>query len=256
MRRLLASVERANAEKTARVEMTMTLTGQETLSVTGIGVVDLAGGQMSMSLKGTANGRPVSIDARLVGNTIYSRTDRDWLSEPVDDQDEFTPNPASYLAYLQGASDDVHEIGPAVLRGVDTTEYGANIDLTRARARARTSEQRLVFSHALELFGAVKMPAKVWIDTDGRLRKMQVELDLAPALRRAGEQRHGKSEDRRDDRVLRLRRAGARRGAARCDRSGRGHADRAWRRASCATRSLRRKCSTPTDRCIRPIRRC
>ena len=185
---LLASVKRTSTLKSARLALTMKLTGfgEETMSLSGIGLIDFAGRKASLSLRGQDNGEPVSVETRVVGGTIYTRTDDQWLSNPVSASDVNTPNPASYLSYLEAVSSNVRVDGHQVLRGVDTTRYLADVDFDRALAHAAGPAQRKVFAQALTLFGGVKMPLTAWVDADGYVRREQISLDLSTALRAAG----------------------------------------------------------------------
>jgi hypothetical protein len=162
-------------------------TSDESMTTSGTGEIDFVHKAMSLSLRGSANDDPITVDVRLVGGTVYSRTDSDWFRTPVSSADASTPNPASSLTYLEGVSSDVRVAGHETLRGVDTTRYTANIDFDRALAHATSPAQRKLFALALTMFGGVKIPTTAWIDGDGHLRKMELSLDLTAALSRSGD---------------------------------------------------------------------
>ena len=162
--RLLASVQRATDEKTARIAMSLKITGvgsppDDTATITGGGVIDLVRQQLTMSFRGQSNGDDVSLEVRVVGHTSYVKSGETWTSTPINATDAGTPDPNSYLDYLQGISGDVRVAGHETLRGDDTTRYAATVDLDRALARARNAAQRVRARHAVDLFGDVKMPA-------------------------------------------------------------------------------------------------
>jgi hypothetical protein len=184
---LLASVQRTSALKSARLALSMKLDGlgNETMSATGNGEMDFANHEASLSVRGSENGQPITLDLRLVGGTLYMRTDREWRSRPATEADVNTPNPASYIAYLRAVSADVRVEGHETLRGVDTIRYGADIDFDHALAHAANPADRKQFAQALTMLGGLKMPTTVWIDGDGRLRKLQFSLDLAAAFRKS-----------------------------------------------------------------------
>jgi hypothetical protein len=186
--RLLASVRRTSAMKTARLALSMKLVGfgNETMAVTGDGAIDFTGAEASLSLHGDDNGEPISVDVRVVGGTVYTRNGGKWLSTPVGATNVDMPDPTSYLAYLQGISSDVHDEGHETLRGVDTTRYRANVEFDRALAHPTNPTERMAFAQARRMLGGMQMPTTVWIDGDGRLRKMEFALDLATALRKGG----------------------------------------------------------------------
>jgi hypothetical protein len=184
---LLASVQRTSALRSARLAMSMKLTGTkyEALTMSGTGGVDFANGESSLSLRGDDNGDPVTLDVRVVGGNVYSRAGSEWDSTSMSDADVDTPNPESYLTYLQAASSDVRADGHETLRGVDTTRYGATLDFGRALSDA-SGTQRDVLEHVVTVLGGAPTPATVWIDGNGDLRKVQLSFDLTAALHWAG----------------------------------------------------------------------
>jgi hypothetical protein len=186
--RLLAAAQRTSGERTSRIGLTMRFSGggADPGSVSGSGVIDLVHQQLSMTVQGTVDGGDVTIDLRVVGNILYVDTGDGWADVPLNGIDAQTPDPSSYLDYLQGVSGDAHVAGHEVLRGDDTTRYEATLDLDRALTRVRSSAQRSALSHAIGLFGDLKMPSTVWVDHLGRLRKMQISMDLTPAARSLG----------------------------------------------------------------------
>ena len=186
--RLLAAAQRTSEEKTSRIALTLNYSGGGTDpgSISGSGVIDLVHHQLSMTLQGTADGSDVTIGLRVVGNIVYVDTGDGWVDVPFNGTDVQTPDPNSYLDYLQGVSGDARVAGHEVLRGDDTTRYEATLDLARASTRARSSAERSALAHAIRLLGDLKMPSKVWVDDLGRLRKVQISLDLTAAARSLG----------------------------------------------------------------------
>ena len=88
-------------------------------------------------------------------------------------------DPSKFLEYLQGASERVTEIGPDEVRGVQTTQFHAVIDLTKAPDYL-TDEQKAQFEQAIEQLstqsGLTEMPVDVWVDGDGLLRRMVMNM--------------------------------------------------------------------------------
>jgi hypothetical protein len=113
-----------------------------------------------------------------------------WSSAPVgaaDANGSLTSDPTSFLAYLRGVASDVQEVGHDTVRGVDTTEYEATVDLRRAIERGVASaEARAQVQAALDLVGNLEMPVKVWIDAQDRVRRLELEMDMSGALKHAG----------------------------------------------------------------------
>ncbi len=72
-------------------------------------------------------------------------------------------DPTQTLQYLSGATKDVEEAGTEEIRGVETTKYTMTIDLSEATE--------------LETTGVTEVPAEVWIDGDGLVRKTVTHFD-------------------------------------------------------------------------------
>ena len=187
---LLAAVKRSTELKTARIGLDMSVSGIGTdrgIAIDGSGVIDMSNQRMSMTMH--EGNPPISIEMRVIGRTAYTKVNGQWTSVSLGTAGAATaePDPASYLAFLQGVSDDVHIDGHETLRGDETTRYAGTIDLDRAIARQKLSaEQHAVISRAVELFGDLQIPTKVWVDLKGRLRKLSISMDLTDAMRRVG----------------------------------------------------------------------
>jgi hypothetical protein len=178
--RLLAAVERVSEQKTARISMNMTFSASgSVVRVTATGAVDFVARRMQLTIDPFA-GQESPIEMRLVGGTMYSNAGSGWQRmSPATAAKSETPDPTSYLDYLQGVADNVRVEGTAVVRGVYTTRYSATIDLARALTRAHSAAQRSSLAIAQRLFGTVQIPAKVWIDEQGQLRKASLSIDLS-----------------------------------------------------------------------------
>jgi hypothetical protein len=189
--RLLASVQRATAARTARFALEMTISGigpGGAVSFTGTGVMDLVKRSLDMTLTSGGAGASVSLETRVVGGTEYVKTPDGWESEPLVASATPTepPAPGSALDYLQGVSGDVHVEGHDTLHGDATTRYGATLDLDRALSRITDTSRRAVVKHAMDLRGVAKFPAQVWIDDQGRMRKLALTIDLKAAVAQLG----------------------------------------------------------------------
>lgn len=192
--RLLSAVRLTDASRSARFSLGMTISGYSTgftsgrqTTVTGTGVLDLTKQEMMMTFDEEGDGDTVMFEMRLVGGVMYVHTDDDgWESEPYTATKSDTPDPGGYLNYLQGVAGDVRVEGHEVIGGDDTTRYGATIDLERALAATQDPARRASLLHAIALVGDLKMPATVWVDDSGRLRKLQLSLDLAAVAKQLG----------------------------------------------------------------------
>ena len=95
---------------------------------------------------------------------------------------DFRLDPTQALAYLQGAG-DFAAVGQEAVRGVETTHYTGTVDLRKAADNA-PDEQREQLEQLLESSDLTELPAEAWIDGDGYLRKLT--LDLSEATGAAG----------------------------------------------------------------------
>jgi hypothetical protein len=88
-------------------------------------------------------------------------------------------NPTQFLEYLRASSGSVTDVGRETLDGVPTTHYRANLPLSSILARVPASQQAAAKA-ALEKLGdagvASGIPVDVWVDTQGRVRRMQLSI--------------------------------------------------------------------------------
>jgi hypothetical protein len=96
-------------------------------------------------------------------------------------------NPAQLMQFLRGASDDIEELGQEDVRGVETTRYRATVDLDEAAERGAdigefSEEMREQLKAEVERMkdqtGLETLPVEVWIDDDGLLRRLQMDLSF------------------------------------------------------------------------------
>jgi hypothetical protein len=86
-------------------------------------------------------------------------------------------DPSQALDFLQGASDDFHEVGTEDVRGAPTTHYAGTIDLAKAaeNAPADIAEQ---YRKLAELAPSSEVPMDVWVGEDGYVHKLRFEQKL------------------------------------------------------------------------------
>jgi hypothetical protein len=164
-------------------------------SMRGEGVFDFAGRSGELAIDATA----FRVEERIVDGVVYVRmpggpagSGDKWLRVDAASLGADASglglsgsgtDPSQILSYLAGLSDEVVEVGPDVVRGADVTHYRARIDLGRALdaedipAAARAQLEKLAGS-----LDGVELPVDVWIDRDGRMRRMTMEMDLAKLL--------------------------------------------------------------------------
>jgi hypothetical protein len=74
------------------------------------------------------------------------------------------------------ASTDAHPIGYDRVRGVFTTHYTLNIDLRKLANRNKAL--RKTFEAVQKLTGITSYPAEAWIDDQGRVRRMNIDMSF------------------------------------------------------------------------------
>jgi len=92
-------------------------------------------------------------------------------------------DPTKFLDYLRASSGAVAIVGKETIDGVATTHYSATLQLSRILDRL-PDDQQAAAKAALEKLGAAGssggaangIPVDVWVDTQGRVRRMQMSL--------------------------------------------------------------------------------
>lgn len=96
-------------------------------------------------------------------------------------------NPTQFLEYLRASSGGVLEEGTEVIDGVPTTHYFATLQLSSVLARLPSSDQAAAKAALEKLGSAGAIPANVWVDAQGRVRRMQLTVTAnAPAAAAGG----------------------------------------------------------------------
>lgn len=178
----------------ARMEMRAEGAG---FSMTGTGVSALRESKGAMTMTISATGQSTSMETRVLGTVMYMKMPgvpggKPWVKFDLDELSGMSGvdlaalsqarqnDPTQALSYFAGVADDVREDGEEEVRGEDTTRYKATFDLVKARDDAKP-EAKATIDKLIETIGTSTMPATVWIDDAGRMRKMTYELDLSSA---------------------------------------------------------------------------
>jgi len=93
-------------------------------------------------------------------------------------------DPSKILGLLAQYGGTVTTVGPATIGGTPTTEYRADISLSQVAAAAPAGVRRPFTGtdrRGLQRLGITSVPVSVWIGSDGRLRQVQVTVDLTHA---------------------------------------------------------------------------
>lgn len=103
--------------------------------------------------------------------------------------DSFTQNdPRDMLEALRGLTGDIETVGTEDLRGVETTHYRAHLDpaeLANEAAR-KGADAPSLFDHLSGQSGVTDVPLDVWIDANGLVRKLSVDVDAPDATGKIG----------------------------------------------------------------------
>ena len=208
---VLTSITTTAAAKTARIELEVGFSGGGSGKMTAEGAVDFGTGdsQMTMYIDGPL-GSALSdgIETRTVDGVAYVRMPSGLAGIPTTegkpwfavDASKFgnagdssplgltgQTDPTKALAYLETVSSDVREVGSDTIRGADTTHYRATLDLAKSvdvNAKNVPPGLRDSMKEFAGLFGSI--PADVWIDGDGRVRREVLEIDFGKILRGLG----------------------------------------------------------------------
>jgi hypothetical protein len=88
-------------------------------------------------------------------------------------------DPSQILSSLRGVA-TVTTVGPDTVRGTPTTHFRANVDVAKAaQAEGLNAVQKQQLQRALG--GQNTVPEDVWIDDQGLVRRLAVDLGTAPA---------------------------------------------------------------------------
>ena len=88
-------------------------------------------------------------------------------------------NPSAGLDALRGAT-DVKKVGHATVRGASTTRYRAKLDLDQAVAKA-PDDLRTEVTSTVQALGSGTVPADVWLDGKGRVRRIRLRVGSVSA---------------------------------------------------------------------------
>jgi hypothetical protein len=200
--------------RSARFSMTVTTTfaGEQVAAstVTSQGVYDYAAHKGQWDITAKAAGVPFRDTQRMlvIGSTTYIRMPdmpegeapprvppigeehpKPWmkieLPKELAGDNPFSPgfspvpdesggDPTQALSYLESATSKVEPVGSERVRGTPTTRYTATFDAAKVAAQAPEDVQGSVEDMGLSF----PKPADVWIDEQGRLRKIHYAMTM------------------------------------------------------------------------------
>jgi hypothetical protein len=187
-----ASVDKAVAAKNSKLSMDFKVDAAgQNVSFGGDGIADYAGKKFQLNLKLPSSlGVEGSIQERLIGSSIYIKFPSEVASKlggkswfKIDASElkgsssgggAFGQDPTEFLTTLKSVSSSVENLGTADVRGVKTTHYRAQVDLTKASAASGTDSSQL--DQYKELIGSETLPEDVYLDSDGLPRRVSVTI--------------------------------------------------------------------------------
>jgi hypothetical protein len=87
-------------------------------------------------------------------------------------------DPTQFLQYLRGSGGNVTTVGSETLNGVPTTHYRGTLQLSRILEHLPSSEREAAKSALEKLVNGGSIPVDVWVDGQGRLRRIQMSLGV------------------------------------------------------------------------------
>jgi hypothetical protein len=95
-------------------------------------------------------------------------------------------DPTQFLEYLRASSGGVTDLGSETVDGVPTSHYRANLQLSSILDRVPSGEQAAVRAALEKLDDAGSIPVDVWVDAQGRVRRMQLSIAASVPAGTAG----------------------------------------------------------------------
>jgi hypothetical protein len=189
-----ASYTSTVSTKSAHLALALGVTqpGRPAVNLTGTGAASFATDQSEFSLVVPQAG---TFQIRLVAGTLYlmvppqaqaatggkpwgaiSLANLQQGNSSVPGLGTGSSDPGQILGYLQGVSSSVTNLGPATVRGVQTTHYRAVIDLDKAAGvnpRAAAAYQKLISQ-----IHTPTLPVDVWTDSSNRVNQMRIQIPV------------------------------------------------------------------------------
>ena len=211
--KLQTAVVQTNAANSVAVSLTATgvTNGTTSTLATGSGAFDLTKdvGQMSLSSPALSSALGQSTGGSITvlsdGTDVYVNVPqlasltggKTWLELPITAaaatgsgagagalSGGALGDPTKILSLLAQYGGTVTTVGPATVGGTPTTEYQANINLSQVAAKAPASTRHPFTGtdrQGLQKLGITSVPVSVWVGSDGKLRQVQVTVDLSHA---------------------------------------------------------------------------
>lgn len=204
---VVAAADKTAEANSARVDLTIDVVGQaQPNAIKATGKFDFVKniGLLRMdasAVAGEAAGNDAVIDLVLDRNVIFMRFPlltelvpgaKEWLkldlaqlaeqaNVPLNLDQLSQADPTQALQFLRGATEEATKVADEELRGDKVTHYKVSLDLKKAAEAAKKAlgdEQEALGSAISKLEG--ELPAEVWIDEEGRMRRLSFNLKDVP----------------------------------------------------------------------------
>jgi hypothetical protein len=211
--RIEAAVDRTKREGAANVSMTQDInTNKESAHLRADGAFDFNGerGLLIMDFSGAAPfSAGAKIEYRFIRDLVYADVSafgdavnklpsgKHWVRiNPRKMAGQLGASgsggqqkPPSALESLRGVSKDVEDLGNDDVRGTPAAHYKSTVDPKKAVDRLPKKARAKGGKTLRQQFGDRPLPLEVWIDDQGRVVRIQLELNLAnlPQAKAAGE---------------------------------------------------------------------
>jgi hypothetical protein len=204
-----AASAKTQAMKTAKLSMTMRISGVSGLSYNSLTmkaagemdtvnkaaaiVLHMPTPQGNFTMREIVQGLslymqlPAKIMSKVPGNKPWLKLDLGVLAQQtginmsaLTGSPTTTTDPTQQLNYLLGVSRNVKDLGTDTVRGEPTHRFHVVIDLQKALSKLQGST-KCDFAATTKMLGNTsKIPADVWLDQQGRLRRMAFSMHVAP----------------------------------------------------------------------------
>jgi hypothetical protein len=204
--------EALEAAGTSRFEMSVQAAGEEA-PLAAEGAQDLGTGALRMAID--LGDEATSTETLLLGTDVYVRSPlfelftgdpETWVrvdltetaAEQGLDADALlgsNTGPAALLAQLEGATDEVEELGDEEVRGVATTKLRVSVDTQAALERSDPSIREQLRTYADQVELPERYPMELWIDDDGLVRRIRTVVDVATVEGGGGDDGPGATQE-------------------------------------------------------------
>jgi hypothetical protein len=195
-----ASATKTVAANSARVSelihITPSGTSKATPDVSADGTADFLLRQAVLNLAVAGQNVEVVVDSGVIYEKIASLarlTGKPWLKVDLNALGKLigvngvgnlveaqSNDPSQGLAFLGGVRGPIVAVGHERVRDVSTTHYRATVDLELAASRVPAAQQATV-QQIIKVMGMHTMPVEVWIDGQGRVRRVRYTYDYSAA---------------------------------------------------------------------------